>query len=554
VVPWVIVGLLLGGIIAALYRGFRGPVAVPAASAVQAAIELPKVVVGFPQLSPDGRYVVLRWLAETRFLVRRLADGETLRLPGTEQTVALAWSPNSRSLAVLADREIKVLDLATGGIRSIGRAAGGFHPAAAWSGDDLLLGGPRLRRMSVVDGHIRDMYPTDADVSFQDFPAFLPDGRTFLFSQESGSPARRGVFLGTLDSSPLIRVLPDPASVAVSPRGYLLYGRKGSLFAERFDLEKHRVVGDPVSVASGVAFLGPSTQFDLTSDTLIWVNETVDPPARLIWFDRNGRRLNEVGDVQPYVQLALSPDAQRVLTDEAGPDAGLFVTEVGRPIHARLTASEDRHDIDMVWSPDGREIAFSCGGGVCRQRIDQVGWTKLFASANAIEDWTHDGRFLLLGPTMTSVSALPLTGGPKPISIIESSAAVDEPRVSRDGRWLAYSAYDTGQWEVYVQPFMRPGGRVRVSTNGGSQARWRADGRELFYLAVDGTMMSVDVTNPLMPGAPRKLFESRLVFNGVSDQYDVTADGQRFLMIVSESQQATRLTVLTNWPSVLTAR
>ena len=131
---------------------------------------------------------------------------------------------------------------------------------------------------------------------------------------------------------------------------------------------------------------------------------------------------------------------------------------------------------------------------------------------------------------------------------------MDEPHVSRDGQWLAYSANETGQWEVYVQPFMRPGGRVRTSTTGGSQPRWGADGKELFYLALDGAMMSVDTRDSANPGAPRKLFDSRIWVNPVEDQYDVTADGQRFLFIVPEVQQATRLTVLTNWPSVLAGR
>jgi eukaryotic-like serine/threonine-protein kinase len=131
---------------------------------------------------------------------------------------------------------------------------------------------------------------------------------------------------------------------------------------------------------------------------------------------------------------------------------------------------------------------------------------------------------------------------------------VDEPHVSRDGRWLAYSGNDTGQWEVYVQPFMRPGGRVRVSTSGGGQPRWRADGKELFYRVLDGSMMSVDTVNPAAPGTPRKLFDLRFWVNPVEDQYEVTADGQQFLVIVPEGQQTTRLTVLTNWPAVLAGR
>jgi len=138
--------------------------------------------------------------------------------------------------------------------------------------------------------------------------------------------------------------------------------------------------------------------------------------------------------------------------------------------------------------------------------------------------------------------------------VIESSSSVDQPLVSRDGRWLAYSGTETGQWEVYVQPFMRPGGRVRVSTNGGSQPRWRGDGGELFYLALDGSMMSVRTADPAIPGVPRKLFQRRLAVSTVEDQYDVTADGQRFLVLDPEGQPTTRLTVLANWPAALKPR
>ena len=137
-------------------------------------------------------------------------------------------------------------------------------------------------------------------------------------------------------------------------------------------------------------------------------------------------------------------------------------------------------------------------GGLFTRRIDQDGRTPLLASSSVsgVEDWTHDGRFVIFLCGTGRICALPLKGDRTPVPLIESSSSVDEPHVSPDGRWLAYSGNDTGQWEVYVQPFMRPGGRVRVSTNGGSQAHWRGDGRELFYLALDGTMMSVRTADP----------------------------------------------------------
>jgi len=185
----------------------------------------------------------------------------------------------------------------------------------------------------------------------------------------------------------------------------------------------------------------------------------------------------------------------------------LFLMELNRPIQSRLTTG-DHDENDPVWSPDSREVAFTSNGALFTRRIDHEGRTILLAdsSVTGMEDWTHDGRFVIFGRGERNISALQLGGGRKPVSVIESSSPVDEPHVSRDSRWLAYSGSDTGQWEVYVQPFLRPGSRVRVSTNGGSQPRWRGDGSELFYLALDSTLMSVRTTDPASPGAPQQLF------------------------------------------------
>ena len=153
------------------------------------------------------------------------------------------------------------------------------------------------------------------------------------------------------------------------------------------------------------------------------------------------------------------------------------------------------------------------------RRIDQNGPKTLLTSpVSSLEAWTHDGRFLIYGLSSQSIWALPLGGDQKPIPIVEASSLVDEPRVSHDGRWLAYSASDTGRWEVYLQPFIRTGGRARVSTHGGGEPRWRADGKELFYMALDGAMMSADMTDQAKPGPARKLFDLRFWVNPVGDQ------------------------------------
>jgi Tol biopolymer transport system component len=549
--------LLLAANVGALYRLSSRSAADAATPAVQSFIDFPNSRLFLPSLSPDGRYLSMAALPGTgqegqSILIRRLADGRATWLAGTEHAYHLAWSPDSRSLAVLAGDQIKAIDIATGGIRTLGRSPEGrVAYNGSWNADNLLLGGSRLRRLSVADGRVTDVYRVDPGVSFQNFPSFLPDGRRFLFSQESNDPARRGVFLGMLDSPHVTRLLPEPATAIVSPRGCVLYGRQGSLFAQGFDLESNRLTGDPVSIGTGLGGIGPSTAVALSGNTLVWANDTAMPPARIVWFDRNGGKLNEIREVRRYTQIALAPDAQRAVA-EGDDTRGLVLLELTRNTYTRLTTGDDLES-DAVWSPDSREVAFSgSGGGIFKRRIDQSGRTALLdAQVTGVEDWTRDGRFLIFAFTPQSVWALPLNGDRKHIPLIESSSAVDEPHVSHDGRWLAYSSNDTGQWEVYVQPFMRRSGRVRVSTGGGSQPRWRADGKELFYLALDGAMMSVDTRDPASPATPQKLFETQIGVSPVDDQYDVTADGQRFLVIVPEGQQATRLTVLTNWPSLL---
>jgi eukaryotic-like serine/threonine-protein kinase len=563
VIPSVIAGMALATIVAALYRPWSRPPMAAAAPAVQAFIDFRHVWLMNPMLSPDGRYVSLLAFAGAggqdgrTIFVRRLADGQTTWLAGTEHALPLTWSPESRSLAVVVNGEIRAVDIDTGSTRIIGRAPDGMVPSdGAWNGENILLGGPRLRRMSVADGHVTDVYPGDPEVSLQYLPSFLPGGRRFLYSQDSKNQARRGLFLGTMDSSDITRLLPEPARAIVSPRGYLLYGRQGKLFAQRFDAEHNRLAGDPASIGSALDFRGLSAAFDVSGDTLVWSKADVFPPAKLTWFGRTGRKLNEIGESRPYYQIALAPDGQRVVAEEDDPKTSrsLFLIELTRHIHARLTTGDDPEH-NPVWSPDSREVAFNSVDGLSTRRIDQSGRTTLFASqVAALEDWTHDGRFVIIKRSVQNISAVPLSGDRTPISLAEFSSMVDEPHVSRDGRWLAYSSNETAQWEVYVQAFMKPGGRVRVSTNGGSQPRWRADGAELFYFALDGALTSVDMTDPARPGAPRKLFDLGFWVNPVQDQYDVTADGQRFLFIVPEGQQATRLTVLTNWPSLLEGR
>ena len=263
---WGIAALFFATTIAAVYRSNGRPDDGSTMSAVKSVIDFPKLGLVAPNLSPDGRYVSMFAFSgdqEGRTLVvRRLDDGAVTWLAGTERAQpTTTWSPDSRSVAFLRDGELKVADVATGGVRTIGRVPADVHDSA-WNHEGIiLLGGSRLRRLSAADGHLTDVYRPGAGIISQFAPSFLPDGRTFLYAQESSNAQQRGVFLGSLDSPTVTRLLPEPANAAISPRGYFLYGHQGTVFAQRFDLDHKRLVGDPVNLGSGAGYLGPYTGF-----------------------------------------------------------------------------------------------------------------------------------------------------------------------------------------------------------------------------------------------------------------------------------------------------
>ncbi len=217
----------------------------------------------------------------------------------------------------------------------------------------------------------------------------------------------------------------------------------------------------------------------------------------------------------------------------------------------RLTSGPG-DDSDVVWSPDGRRIAFTSDRSGYQDLFEMnVGAmsaaTPLLASTEGkwSEDWSPDGRYVThIAPGRIDV--LPLFGDRKPFSIVRVRA--NEPHVSPDGRWLTYNSDESGDWEVFVVSFPAGDRKRQISTNGGGQARWRRDGRELYYLAPDGKMMAVDITagETVESGVPRVLFETGLTLDPGHDQYTVTPDGQRFLLRMPVTESAP-ITVVVNW-------
>jgi Tol biopolymer transport system component len=283
-----------------------------------------------------------------------------------------------------------------------------------------------------------------------------------------------------------------------------------------------------------------------------------------VWRDRSGRELGQVGEAAEYMNSSISPDGQRVVVDSLGADGSnvdLWIHDLARGVATRFTFDAG-YDITPIWSPDGSRIVFSSSRG---EGSDALYW-KDASGAGAAEllltrdediypsAWTDDGSVLAFGARSTDASwniwALPMDGSGEPFPVLQSEFAEVRASFSPDGRWMVYQSNEAGDWEIYVTQFPGPGGKWQVSTNGGSEPHWSADGAEIFYLDSSQNLVTVPVTtgDTFKAGMPEILFEAALFPVIARNRYSVTSDGQRFLMLSPIGGESVRpISVVLNW-------
>jgi dipeptidyl aminopeptidase/acylaminoacyl peptidase len=412
-------------------------------------------------------------------------------------------------------------------------------------------------------------------------PYFLPDGRHFFYVVRSSKPEVAGVYVGQLDSPGAPGAGGEPARlVATSNKaeyaaGHLLFLRGGTLLAQPFDAATLKLSGEPSPVADSVGTgTGRAAYSVAANGTLVFGPGGGGVNTRLRWFDRGGKPLEALGPPGAYADPELSPDGRRVAVERNDPN-DLWLLETGRDVAARFTFDPSSNNY-AIWSPDGQQLIFrSNRSGVndlYRKAASGVAAEELLLQSPANKyhtDWSADGRYLVYGQEAAGgfdLWVLPLEGGGdavvkpgKPFAFLQSNFNEDHAQFSPDGRWLAYTSNESGRYEVYVQSFPKAGGKYQVSTGGGIAPRWRRDGRELYYIAPDAKLMAVAIRgeSTLEAGQPAALFQTNIHEAGgyvTSDkqQYDVTADGQRFLINTPEEGSASApLTVVLNWPAAL---
>ncbi len=542
-----------------------------------------------PEISPDGRNLVFS--TEAGLWLRPLDSLTAQPLPGTEEsTPAFFWSPDSRSICFgTRDGKLKKLDLAGGTPQVLGglELASGARigtGSGAWNREGVILftAAGRIYRVPATGGQptlvLGSGQPTQnrtgREATYRS-PVFLPDGRHFLLLRLSNQQGQQGageIHLATLDSKETTRLLAADSQALYATfqgRGYLLFARGEALLAQPFDASTQKLTGEPFVVADKVAVSNQGKGIFSVSDNGILVfNSSSDLNYQLNWVDRTGKPLEPVGAPVPsrLDSPRLSPDGKQVAVvreDAQTKTSDIYVIDLARGVSSRLTFDPDE-DRFPIWSRDGSHIAWQAyrdGAWQIYQKLASgIGPEELLLKSEARiipDSWSPDGRYLIYTrgdpKTKSDLWVLPLTGEHKPFLFLQTPFEERGGRLSPDGRWIAYESDDQGRYEISVQPFPASGGKWQISMTGGIHPRWRADGKELYYISNDNKLMAVEVKSGsgFEAGMPKMLFDLALlrVSNGpFSSGYSVSADGQRFLF-VTQGQEVANLqyTVVVNW-------
>jgi eukaryotic-like serine/threonine-protein kinase len=472
-------------------------------------------------ISPDGRKIVYVANNEggSQLSLRSLDSISARPLAGTDAARFPFWSPDNRSIGFFAEGKLKRIDIDGGSIRPLADAVIG--QGGTWNADGVIVFAPNpaggLSRVSASGGESTVIMRVQQQVSLR-FPQFLPDGRHFLYYR-TGNPEARGVYIGQLDALETHRMFDADFAAVYASTGHLLFVRQGTLFAQNFDPNKLALTGDPYPVAGPVAAgAGLGALSASAVGSVVYRSGSVAGQRQFIWFDRAGKEIERVGgpDSAAPSDPSLSPDGRRVaLHRTVNGNTDIWLLELGRNVLGRFTF-DPAVELRPTWSPDGRRIVFQSNRlphtgstffDLYQKTVFGTGTEERFLATpqnENVTDWSRDGRFVLYRTDAGSelktgfdIWAFRTDGDPKPFPVVRTSFEERDGQFSPDGKWIAYQSNESGRVEIYVQPFSdreeKVSGKGQISTNGGAQVRWRPDGKELFYIALDGRLMAVSI-------------------------------------------------------------
>jgi serine/threonine protein kinase len=575
----VALGLLIGAL---LFRGSRDvptirfQVPPPEGRGFQLDSTRPGPVV----ISPDGRSLAFSaWDADgaVRIFIRELDEVVARPLSGTEDAQYPFWSPDAQFIGFFAAGKLKKVNASGGQPLTLCDAPDG--KGGSWGPDGIILFAPGpyqpIHRVSQLGGE------SDPVTAFDDergddshrHPRWLPDGKHFLYLARFPEGSREGqaVMAASLDGSENRLLVRSPAAAEYAS-GRLLYLMESTLMAQPFDSSSLELEGDPVPVADGVALMSTGTAQGVFSASrtgvLAFQSGTLSWDQLLRWRSRDGEGLESIGEPARFWDtVELSPTgttaAVRIREDD-GDNLDLWIVELDRRLRTRFTF-DPAEDDDPVFSPDGNELMWATAAG----DGSTLSWKAIGGSGEGEpvatfekptwpETW-HPGRELVLinqrvqeSPANLDIMASSISGSGDPNPWQSSEFIEYGSEFSPDGRWVVYGSNESDQWEVYVAPFPGPGRKWQVSVGGGAWPRWRGDGREIIYENLAGTLIGIGVEargDGLAFSEPEELFQHK-VSQGRS--WDVTADGERFLLVEPEQDHDPQpITVVVNWPQTI---
>jgi eukaryotic-like serine/threonine-protein kinase len=538
-------------------------------------------------ISPDGAQVVFNTAdrdGSTAAFVRSLDTLETKLFKDAPQMAAPFLSPDSRSIGFyVASGTLRKIALSGGASESLCATDNSFS-GGCWSDAGMIYytefpGG--VIGIPAMGGEPKEIVKIDFEKGDRQhrYPYALPGGKLLFTTATADSTTFDDAQITAFDiDSGRRKVLVEGGTQpCFSPSGHLLYARDAKVLAVRFDPGSLEVSGQPFPVLEGVLMSRNTgaANFDVSaSGDLVYTAGICDGGARtLVWVDRNGQAEMVPLPARSYLHPRFSPDDRRLAIEIEGPSHDLHVYDFDRGVMANLTTDGVSHW--PVWSPDGRKLGYRSGPmgkfqlwQVPADRSRPPAKVAALGVAQSAESWSPDGQTIAYTATSPGVPAKIMVayaeGGHEAEEFAGGKAPIGSSKFSPDGRWMAYCSNESGKPQVYVQAFPGPGAKIQISNDGGTDPTWKRNGGELYYRNGDSMMaVIVSTASGFNAGRPQELWKGHYSHGmssscgtpgATSSNYDVTADGKRFLMIKDDDQDratSRQIVVVQGWADEL---